>query len=149
MDEILHDLGQLLLTAVPTFLLVWVLYFYLKGVFFRPLEKVLEARRQATEGTRKLAEETFARASGKAAEYEVSLRAARTEIYKEQEEARRRWQQEHTEAMQEARRKAERWTQEAGGSLQAEAAEARRMLEAQAGALAGRMADRVLARRAM
>ncbi|MBM3746559.1 MAG: ATP synthase F0 subunit B [Acidobacteria bacterium] len=147
MDKILHDLGQLLLTAVPTFLLIWVLYFYLKGIFFKPLDKVLEARRQATEGTCKLAEETFARACGKASEYEASLRAARAEIYQEQEEARRRWQREHADAIQEAKRKAEEWTKEAGGRLQSEAAEAKRMLETQAGALAGRMAGRVLARR--
>ncbi len=52
MDAILNPLGGLLLRALPTFLLVLVLHFYLKRVFFAPLDKVLEARRQATEGAR-------------------------------------------------------------------------------------------------
>ncbi len=71
MEKILHDLGELLLKAVPTFLLVGLLYVYLRWMFFGPLERVLETRRQATEGARKLAEETFAKAAEKTAQYEA------------------------------------------------------------------------------
>ena len=149
MDQILHDLGELLLKAVPTFLLVGLLYFYLKWMFFRPLERVLEARRQATEGTRKLAEETFAKASARTAEYQVALREARAEIYREQEEARRRWQEEHTAAVQQAKRSAERMIEESAGRLQSEVAEAKRALELQVGSLAAQVVERVLGRRAV
>ena len=76
MDQILRELAELLLKAVPTFLLVGLLYLYLKWVFFRPLERVLEARRQATEGTRKLAEQTLTKASAQAAHYQAALQAA-------------------------------------------------------------------------
>ena len=55
MDATLHALGEILLKAVPTVLLVVVLHFYLKYVFFRPLKKVLAERYDATEGARKLA----------------------------------------------------------------------------------------------
>jgi F-type H+-transporting ATPase subunit b len=48
MDAILNALGGLLLKALPTFFLVLLLHFYLKLVFYRPLEKVLSARHQAT-----------------------------------------------------------------------------------------------------
>jgi F-type H+-transporting ATPase subunit b len=44
MEEILSQLGQLLLRAVPTFVLVVVLHFYLKYMFFKPLHKVLHER---------------------------------------------------------------------------------------------------------
>ena len=54
MDATLHALGEILLKAVPTVLLVVVLHFYLKYVFFKPLKKVLEERYNATEGARKL-----------------------------------------------------------------------------------------------
>ena len=55
MDAMLHALGGILLRAVPTFLLVILLHFYLKSIFFKPLEKVLHKRYEATEGARKLA----------------------------------------------------------------------------------------------
>jgi F-type H+-transporting ATPase subunit b len=42
MDAILASLGELVLRAVPTLLLVVFLHFYLKFVFFAPLDKVLE-----------------------------------------------------------------------------------------------------------
>ena len=41
MDATLLALGGILLKAVPTFLLVILLNFYLKAMFFKPLEKVL------------------------------------------------------------------------------------------------------------
>src|ERR1039458_1001973 len=84
MDTMLHDLGQLLLRAVPTFLLVVVLDFYLKYMFFKPLEKVLQQRYDATEGARKLAEEALELAAAKTAQYEAALRAARSEVRSEE-----------------------------------------------------------------
>jgi F-type H+-transporting ATPase subunit b len=148
MDKILHDLGELLLKAVPTLLLVGLLYFYLKRMFFRPLERLLAKRQEATEGTRQLAEETFAQASAKAAQYQEAIRAARAGIYREQEHSRRQWQQEHAAAVQEARRNAEGIIQEADRRLQSELAEAKRTLQQQADGLATQLAERVLARRA-
>jgi F-type H+-transporting ATPase subunit b len=148
MEKILHDLAQLLLKAVPTFLLVGLLYFYLRRMFFGPLEQVLETRRQATEGARKLAEETFAKASAQAAQHEAALRAARSEIYREQEEARRGLDQERAAAVRQAKQEAEETIQDSGRVLQLEAAEAKRALELQAGSLAAQMVERVLARRA-
>src|ERR1039457_7455677 len=44
MDATLHALGGILLKAVPTFRLVLALHFYLKSIFFKPLEKVLGQR---------------------------------------------------------------------------------------------------------
>ena len=76
MDKIIHQLGELLLSALPTFLLVLFLNYYLKFVFFQPLEKALKQRYDATDGARKLAEESMQRADAKTAEYEATLRAA-------------------------------------------------------------------------
>ena len=69
MDSILRDLGGILLRAVPTFLLVIFLHFYLKSVFFGPIQRILQKRYEATEGARKLADESLARAAQKTAEY--------------------------------------------------------------------------------
>ena len=78
MDAMLQALGGILLKAVPTFLLVVLLHFYLKGVFFKPLRKVLRQRYEATEGARKLAAESLERAAAKTAEYATAMRAAPT-----------------------------------------------------------------------
>jgi len=44
MDETLRALGGILLRAIPTFVLVVLLHFYLKFVFFKPLQRVLRQR---------------------------------------------------------------------------------------------------------
>ena len=77
MEATLHALGGILLRAVPTFLLVLLLNFYLKSAFFKPLQKIFDERYRVTEGARKLAEQSMERAAAKAAEYEAAMRAAR------------------------------------------------------------------------
>ena len=52
MESTLHDLGQLLLKAIPTLFLLLVVHLYLKQMFFRPMADVLAKRRAATEGLR-------------------------------------------------------------------------------------------------
>ena len=67
MESTLAALGGILLKALPTFFLFIFLHLYLRFVFFKPLEKVLKARYDATEGARKLAEASLAKAAEKAA----------------------------------------------------------------------------------
>lgn len=133
-----------MLTAIPTFLLVIALHFYLKRMFFRPMARVMEERYQATEGARKAAQDSLARAAEKAAGYEASLRAARSEIYREQEEVRQRMRQDQAQAVADARRAAAAAVKEAGQQLAAELVAARESLALQTGSLADRIADSVL-----
>jgi F-type H+-transporting ATPase subunit b len=147
MDATLHQLGEILLRGVPTFFLVIALFVYLKYMFFGPLEKVLRARYDATEGARKLAEESLQRATARTAEYEAAMRAARGEIYQEQERLRRQLQQERAAAVEAARRKSEAQIAQAKTELAAEAAQARNSLAAESESLASHIADSVLRRR--
>jgi F-type H+-transporting ATPase subunit b len=144
MDAIITALGGLLLKALPTFLLVLVLHFYLKRVFFAPLDKVLQARHQATEGARAGARATLERASKKAAEYEAAIRAARGELHKEREETRREWREEQTSALGESRRNAAEMVKQARSQLGAEAATAKQSLEAETGRLADEITESIL-----
>ncbi len=144
MDATLHALGQILLGAIPTLVLVLILHFYLKAMLFEPLRKVLHERRRATEGARESASLSLERASKKAADYEDSLRVARNEIYREQEEVRRRWREEQSAKIAEARKNAEDLVGEARRKLEAEAAEAKAGLEAQAQQLADEIAGRII-----
>jgi F-type H+-transporting ATPase subunit b len=94
MEAVLSSLAALCVSALPTFFLLLILHFYLKAMFFGPLEKALAERKAATDGTRKSAEESLARAEAKAAEYDAKLRDARGQIYKEQEALRTQLRQE-------------------------------------------------------
>ena len=147
MEDTLRALGGLLLQAIPTFLIVVLLYFYLKRMYFRPMERVLAARYEATEGARKLAEESLAKASRKAAEYDAALRAARAEIYREQEAFRQTLRQEQAQAVEAAHQRATTVVKEAGLQLYAELAAARESLRQEAGALADRIVESILRRR--
>jgi len=104
MEKTFHDLGQLLLKAIPTIFLLVVVHFYLKAMFFRPMADVLAKRRAATEGLRESAEAMRAKAAENIKFIEGQLRQAREAIYQEQEEARKGWINDQTAQVEEARK---------------------------------------------
>jgi F-type H+-transporting ATPase subunit b len=148
MEETLHQLGGILLRAIPTFIIVVLLHFYLKFVFFKPLQKVLRRRYEATEGARKLAGASLLKASEKAAEYEAALRSARADTYKELEQLRRQLQDDRAAGVKEARARAEAALTQAKSALAAEVVGLKKDLEAETGALADRIAGKLLRGRA-
>jgi len=148
MEAILPQLGQLLLRAVPTFLLVVVLHFYLKSMFFKPLEKVLHQRYEATEGAKKMAGESQARATQKIAEYEAAMRAARAEVYLSQEQIHKQLQEREAAELAEARRRSEALIQEARAVLAQDVEVAKASLARDGEMLADRIADAMLRRSA-
>ena len=148
MEATLIALGGILLRAVPTFLLVLILHFYLKKIFFQPLERILEQRSAATKGARALAEASFARAEQLAAKYEQSIREARAEIYREQEAIRSRWNAEQAAAMHDARDKARAQAEAIKADLSRDVELARQTLQDESDALADQIAQRILGRRA-
>ena len=148
MDVILHQLGELLLKAVPTFILVVLLQIYLKGVFFKPLEKVLHQRYEATEGARKAAEESLARAAAKAGEYEAAMRAARTEVYQAQEQIYKQLQDKETAQIAEARQRADAAIKAARADIAQDVEAAKASLGRESEALANQIAESILRRSA-
>jgi F-type H+-transporting ATPase subunit b len=148
MEATLHALGGILLKALPTFLLVVLLHFYLKGVFFKPLQKVLRQRYEATEGARKLAGESLERAAAKTAEYQAAMRAARAEIYQAQEQSHKRLQEGEFAELAEARRHAEAAVQEAKTQLSSDVEAAKAGLARDSELLADQIAESILRRRA-
>ena len=144
----LHELGQLLLRAVPTFLLVIALNFYLKYMFFRPLEKVLQQRYDATEGARKLAAEALELAAAKTAQYEAALRAARSEVYQAQEQAHRQLAEHQAGELLATRQRTEQIVRDAQRQLAEDAEVLKRELAAGSDALANQIADSILRGRA-
>src|SRR6185369_14484027 len=117
MQETFQQLADILLKAVPTFILLVLLHFYLKYIFFKPMEKVLHERYLATEGARKVAQESLERAAAKTAQYEAAIRAARNEIYQAEERLQKQLQEKETGELQAARQKAEALVVEAKTQL--------------------------------
>ncbi|HLY16081.1 MAG TPA: ATP synthase F0 subunit B [Bryobacteraceae bacterium] len=139
-------MSGILLRAIPTFLLVVFLHFYLKHMFFKPLDKVLQARYDATEGARLKAAESLEKAAARMAEYEAALRAARGEVYQSQEQLHRRLQAEQAARTQAAREQAEAAVRAAKAQLAAEIDQAKTELAAQSDALASQIAETILNR---
>ena len=148
MDKTIHDLGEILLKAVPTLVLFIFLNIYLKTMFFTPLQKVLAKRREATEGARESAEAGLKSAAERTAEYEAKLRDARTEIYKEQEETRKRWVDQQTRLIQDAREKTQAMVLTAKQQIAQDILGARQDLVGSSGLLAEQIANVLLKRRA-
>src|SRR5688572_24932596 len=148
MEETLKGVGQILLQALPTFFLILLLNQYLKAVFFGPLGRILAERSEATEGARRKAAESLARAESKAAAYEESLRAARNDVYREQEEVRRKWLEEQSAQILETRAKVDAMVKEAKAQLAAESDAAKATLEANSRMLADQIVQTILQRRA-
>jgi F-type H+-transporting ATPase subunit b len=148
MDGMLHALGGILLRAVPTFLLVILLHFYLKSVFFKPLEKVLNQRYEATEGARKLAEQSLQQAAAKTAQYETELRAAKAAMYQAQEQLHKQLQERAAAAVAEARKGVDAAVKLAKTQLEADVEAAKTSLAADSESLADQIAETILRRNA-
>jgi F-type H+-transporting ATPase subunit b len=144
MESTLHDLGEILLKAVPTFCLIVLLHFYLKYVFFKPLAKVLHERYLATEGARKVARESLERAKAKTAEYQAALRAARNEIYQADERIQKQLQEKEAADLTAARQRAEALVKEAKAQLAADVELAKAGLARESELLANQIADTLL-----
>ena len=144
MDDTLRALGGILLKAVPTFLLVVLLHFYLKKMFFQPMEKVLHRRYQATEGARKLADQSLARATARTTEYEAAIRAARSEVYQSQEKIYKQLQESEAAQLAAARQSAEAAVREARAQLNRDVEEAKLSLARDSDMLAAEIAENIL-----
>ncbi|OFV96106.1 MAG: hypothetical protein A3F68_04610 [Acidobacteria bacterium RIFCSPLOWO2_12_FULL_54_10] len=137
-------LGRILLAAIPTFFLVWILYFYTTRVFLRPLEKTLHERYQITGGRREIAERNLAITEQKAAEYKEALRAARTELYRQQEQERQQALERRAEIVRQARQQAEETVARSRRELGEEVEEAKKRLAAESEALAQSILQAIL-----
>ena len=148
MDALLSQLGNLLLNAVPTFLIVIFLHFYLKSIFFKPLDKVLHQRYEATEGARKQAEQSLERAAARTAEYENKIRDARTAIYRANEQFHKEMAERQAAQIAEARQRADAAVNQAKAEIAAEMERAKASLPAESEKLAEQIVKSMLQRSA-
>jgi F-type H+-transporting ATPase subunit b len=144
MDEILQQVGTLLLGAIPTALLFIVLVIAYQVLVQSPLNRTLKERRARTQGAIEDAHKAIARAEERAQEYSARLRQARAEIYKLREQRIKQWNAERDAALDVARRAAGQRVNQAKSELDAETAQARQAIQASAAELASRVVRAVL-----
>lgn len=144
MDQTLHQLGELLLGAVPTVILLALLYVLYTLIVHKPLGRVLEERRSKTEGAVEKSRADIAAADARTAEYEQRLREARAVVFRSQEARRQTALQARTNAVNEARTKAQAQVQAAKKDIEADRAAAQAGLQDEVSALAQEIVRRVL-----
>jgi len=135
-DELLRQLGDLVLGSVPTMILFVFLVLAYRFVLYRPLMRTLAERRERTLGALEKAHAAIAAADAKSQEYEAKLRAARAEIFHRREQRLQQWNAQRESALASAREAARERVATARASIEGEADAARRQIEASVDQLA-------------
>jgi F-type H+-transporting ATPase subunit b len=136
MDTTLKQVGELLLGAIPTVVLLLLLYAIYQNLVRKPLERVLGERRERTEGAVAKARADVTVAEARTQEYEQKLRDARMAVFKAQDARRQQAQQMRAQAMAEARTRAQQQIREARVAIEQDMAAARTGLQAETERLA-------------
>lgn len=144
MAELVHQIGELFLRAVPVAIIVLIFYFILRAFFFEPLLAVMNEREARTHGAQKAAEQAQQSAAEKVKQYEEGLRHAKAKVYAEQESERKKVLDERAAFLKQARGKATAEVNHAKERLAAELEGAKRDIEASAFQLAAEIARRML-----
>jgi F0F1-type ATP synthase membrane subunit b/b' len=144
--QILNQLGDLFLAAVPTTIIVFLFYLFLRWSFFAPIQRLLAERTARIEGARKNAEALHAQVQEKNRAYQDALRKARAEIFSEQEATRRAVLDERNAAVQQARSRANDEIHAARKRVAAEIEAARGEMESSGQELAQEIVNAILER---
>jgi len=144
MDQTIRQLGELLLGAVPTTILLAILYFLYTVLVHRPLTTVLAERRARTEGALEKARADIGAAEARTTEYEQRLREARLKIFKNLEARRQRAMQARSDAAAQSRARAQEQVKAARAALEQDKQQAAAKLQAEAERLAADIVRTVL-----
>jgi F-type H+-transporting ATPase subunit b len=144
MQETLKQVGDLLLGAIPTMvllILVWTLY---SALVHRPLSRILAERRSRTEGAIEKARADVQQAEARTAEYEQRLREARIAVFKAQDAKRKQAQEARAAAVEAARKKAHEKIAQAKAGIEQDKIAAQATLQAESSRLAAEIVRTVL-----
>jgi F0F1-type ATP synthase membrane subunit b/b' len=144
MSELVYQIGELFLRAVPVALIILLFYFVLRILFFKPLLAVMAERDARTSGAHKAAGAAAAAAAEKVRQYEEALRLAKAKVYAEQEAQRKKHLEERAAALKDARAAASAQVGKAKERVAAELQVARKDMETAASELASDIVGRVL-----
>jgi F-type H+-transporting ATPase subunit b len=144
MEDTLREIGELLLSSIPTIialLIVWTAY---RLIVHTRLQQVLAERHTRTAGAIEEARAEIAAAEARTAEYEQRVREARAQIYKEQQARRQQMLNDRQTALAQARQQAQEMVASARATLDKDVAAAKAGLHHQAGQLADQIIGTIL-----
>jgi F0F1-type ATP synthase membrane subunit b/b' len=144
--EILHQLGELFLQAVPTVIIVFLFYFFMRWAFFTPILKAMDERKALIEGAQAEAAKAREEAKKELESYNHAIRTARGGIYAEQEAARQAVLEERQRFLKAMRSRAQEDVANAKKKIAAESDAALAELELTVPTIAAEIAHMILER---
>jgi F-type H+-transporting ATPase subunit b len=144
MDQILNQLGELVLGSVPTMILFILLVIAYGFLVRRPLDRVLAERRARTLGAVEQARSAIAAAEAETTAYEEKLRAAKAEIFQARDKKLKQWNAEREAALALVRKHTQERIQGAKTEIDQSAQDARLKIVSSSDELSSRILDAVL-----
>ncbi|MFZ0690023.1 MAG: hypothetical protein WBD98_16885 [Acidobacteriaceae bacterium] len=144
MNELLQQLGELALGAIPTLILFITLVLAYRYILYGRLMETRAEREKRTSGALEKSRQAIGQADVRSQEYEAKLRAARAEIFRRREQRIQQWNAEREAALAAARHVAQQRVQAAQEALHQQSVDARRQIEASASQLATQVLAAVL-----
>jgi F-type H+-transporting ATPase subunit b len=144
MDQILNQLGGLVLGSVPTMILFILLVIAYGFLVRRPMERILAERRARTLGAVEQARGAIAAAEANTSAYEDKLRAAKAEIFSARDQKLKQWNAEREAALEEVRNSTKQRVLTAKLDIEHSASDARNQIESLSGELTTRILTAVL-----
>ncbi|MGH9596345.1 MAG: ATP synthase F0 subunit B [Edaphobacter sp.] len=144
MDQILIELGGLVLGSVPTMVLFILLVIAYGVLVRRPLDRVLAERRARTSGAVEQARNAIAKAESETTAYEDKLRAARAEVFQVRDEKLKQWHGEREAVLAQVRQLTQERVRGARQEIEQSAQEARLQIVSVSDELSSRVLKAVL-----
>jgi F-type H+-transporting ATPase subunit b len=144
MDQILNELGGLVLGSVPTIVLFLTLVVAYGVLVRRPLDRVLAERRARTSGAVEQARNAIAKAEAETTAYEEKLRAAKAEIFQLRDQKLKQWNAEREVALAQVRQHTQERVRGARQEIEHSAQEARLQIVGMSEELSTRVLKAVL-----
>jgi F-type H+-transporting ATPase subunit b len=144
MDQILKQLGELVLGSVPTIVLFLLLVFAYGVLVRRPLDKVLAERRARTSGAVEQARSAIAAAETETTQYEDKLRSAKNEIFQMRDQKLKQWNADRDAALEQVRQSAQNKVMSAKVDIEKSAGTARVQIEGMSAELSAQVLRAVL-----
>jgi F-type H+-transporting ATPase subunit b len=139
MDEILRQLGELVLGSVPTMVLFILLVIAYGLLVRRPLDRILAERRARTTGAVEQARGAIAAAEAETSAYEDKLRKAKAEIFQARDQKLKQWNAERDAAIEQVRQSTQQRILAAKLDIEQSATTARAQIEGMSAELSSRI----------
>jgi F-type H+-transporting ATPase subunit b len=144
MDQLLDQLGRLVLGSVPTMLLFIALVVAYGYLVRRPLDRVLAERRARTAGAVEQARAKMSTAEAETTAYEDKLCVAKAELFAARDKRLKQWAAEREQALAEARALTQERVKAARSEIEKSAATAREQIEGMSSELSAQILRAVL-----